>query len=64
MSKTEDDLKMVAGILQLLGKEEYDAPDILRKCNHVSDGYIYEDTPTFITLRCNKCGQHYDNPKI
>ncbi len=59
-SLDEDNDLMKHGISQLLGKEEYDAPTRSVICEHVSDGFIYEETPTFITRRCTKCGLHYD----
>ena len=58
----EDDERMLHGIQQLLGKEDYDPPERLIVCNHVSDGYVYEITPLYKTLRCSKCGIHYDVP--
>ena len=58
----DDDEVMLRGIKQLLGKEEYDPPEPIVEHEHVSDGYVYEVTPQFITLRCTKCGEHYDIP--
>jgi len=59
---SRDDDVMLKGIKQILGKEEYDPPEVVKECNHVSDGYIYEVTPLYVTLRCEKCGIHYDIP--
>lgn len=56
----DDDHILEKGIQQLLGKEEYDPPTRLLVCDHISDGFIYEETPVFTTLRCTKCGEHYD----
>ncbi len=55
----------LTGIQQMLGKEEFTTPpEVYRECVHESDGFIYEDTPVFITLMCTKCGLHYDQNKV
>lgn len=60
MSNLNDNEAMETGIKQLLGLEEYDAPEVWHECKHISDGFIYEQTPVFITLLCKRCGVHYD----
>ena len=56
---------MDKGIGALLKTGEYDPPEVMpAKCNHVSDGFIYDDTPIFVTLQCTKCGIQYDMSKI
>jgi len=49
------------GIDALLGKTEYDPGEVAKPpCKHISDGFIYDDTPVFVTLQCVKCGIQYD----
>ena len=53
---------LYSGINKILGKEEYDKPEIVKECiDHQSDGFIYDDEPNPIetTLRCKICGEHY-----
>lgn len=53
------------GISQLLGKEQYDKPEVVPEpCKHVSDGFVYDDTPIYMTLQCIKCGIQYDVSKL
>ena len=60
MSNKEDNDIMLHGIKQLLGKEDYPSGVLAVKCSHTSDGFIYEQTPMWTTLRCSTCGEHYD----
>jgi len=66
MSKVTNDYEQFrSGIDKLLGKEEYDKPEIINECTeHQSDGHIYDDEPNPIEtiLRCKVCGQHYTVP--
>lgn len=66
MDNVERDYELMGkGISALLGKAEYDPPEIApQQCVHVSDGFIYDDTPVFVTLQCTKCGIQYDMSKI
>lgn len=57
--------KMEHGIKALLGQEDYDAPEKVQPpCQHASDGFIYHETPVFVTLQCEKCGIQYDISKL
>lgn len=60
----KDNEVMEHGIKKLLGKEEYDAAEVLKVCNHISDGFVYDDTPVFVTLQCARCGIQYDMLKV
>jgi len=61
MSKESDDINgMEAGIKRLLGKERYDEEDARPECEHESDGFIYGETKTHVTLLCRLCGVHYE----
>ena len=56
---------MEKGIDALLGKAEYDAPELAGEpCKHVSDGFIYDDNAVFVTLGCVKCHIQYSISKI
>lgn len=56
---------MVEGILQILGRSPFPPPTkVTAPCQHESDGYIYDDTPTHILLTCSKCGEQYEKPKV
>lgn len=53
--------RMEHGAKALLKKEEYDPADKAPPpCAHVSDGFIYDDTPVYVTLQCVKCMIQYD----
>ena len=53
--------RMEHGINALLKKEEYaPAEKAPVPCKHISDGFVYDDTPIFITLQCVKCSIQYD----
>lgn len=55
---------MVEGILQILGRSPLPPPTVAgAPCSHESDGYIYDETPTYILLTCRKCGEQYEQPK-
>lgn len=56
----KDNEIMEHGIKKLLGKEKYDPAEILKVCIHISDGFVYDDTPVFTTLQCARCGIQYD----
>lgn len=60
MSHKEDYEQMSEGIQQLLGKKPYDPPERVRSCTHRSDGFVYEQTSMWTTLRCTTCGELYD----
>lgn len=63
MNKPEDYTILDKGIQQILGKEEYPEPELIKQCNHISDGFVYEETPFFYTTMCTKCREHYDIKK-
>ena len=55
---------MEKGIDQILGKIPYRSVERPASCVHESDGlnYAHKDITTFITTRCIKCGEYYDEP--
>jgi hypothetical protein len=56
---------MEKGIGALLGTLEYDAPEpVGEPCKHVSDGFVYDDNPVFVTLGCVKCHIQYNLSKL
>jgi hypothetical protein len=60
-SVVDDNNKVMEhGIKALLGKEEYDPAEKIKVCTHISDGFVYDDTPVFTTLQCARCGLQYD----
>lgn len=60
----KDNEVLERGIKQLLGKEAYDAAEKLKVCVHISDGFVYDDTPVFATLQCARCSLQYDVLKV
>lgn len=63
MSVKEDYEELLSGSRKILGIEEYDPGVKYVRCYHKSDGFIYEETPHWTTLRCITCGIHYDVDK-
>jgi len=59
MSKRDDDKEMLGGIEKLLNKD-YEERAPVAKCEHESDGFIYDESDTTITYKCAKCGINYE----
>jgi hypothetical protein len=54
---------MERGIKQLLGIDPYKSVDSSPVCEHRDDGFIYGETMTRRTLRCEECGMYYEEKK-
>ena len=56
---------MKDGIDKLLGKESYGPPVKSKSiCDHISDGFVYDDNAICTLLQCVKCGVQYEISKI
>lgn len=56
---------MEHGIKALLKQESYGEPELAGEpCKHISDGFVYEDNPIFVTMQCVKCRVQYDVSKL
>ena len=63
-NKLDNDSKdMEKGIDRLLGKVPYETRAPRNPCEHYDDGYVYGETVTRMTLRCEKCGEFYEEDK-
>ena len=62
MSSVDNEYEIMEhGIKALLKQEDYDpATRAPAPCAHISDGFVYDDTPIFTTLQCVKCSIQYD----
>lgn len=58
-----DNSGMENGIDQLLGLIPYKNFEVSAPCQHEDDGYIYGETMTKQTLRCENCGEYYEQRK-
>ena len=54
---------MLEGVEMILGKKPYKNFEIQKTCDHMDDGYEYGETPKKITLRCDICGEYYEQAK-
>jgi len=64
MANNQTDNKLMEnGVLQILKYKPFNNYPITEICNHEEDGYIYDETSRKITLRCIKCGIHYEQNK-
>jgi len=62
MSINTDQEAMTSGVKQLLGYMPYACVDSTPKCDHISDGFVYNDSQDGIhesTLKCDICGEFY-----
>jgi hypothetical protein len=51
---------MEEGIAQILGLKPFLNTAPTEKCEHEDDGHVYGETKNKVTLRCEKCGVHYE----
>lgn len=61
--ETTDNRKMLEGVEMLLGRIPYNNFEIQKECDHVDDGFEYGNTLKKVTLRCDKCGDYYEEAK-
>ena len=62
MENTDNKL-MLEGVEMILGLTPYNNFEIQEICDHMDDGYEYGETQKRITLRCDKCGEYYEQEK-
>jgi len=63
VTNTQENYAMEIGIDQLLGIKAYKNTPSSPRCLHVDDGFIYEDMQTRQVLRCEICGEYYEQRK-
>ena len=56
---------MLTGVSQILGFTPFNSIARPHTCEHEDDGYDYSEDPISrkIILRCDKCGEYYEEPR-
>lgn len=64
MTETDNDI-MMTGVNQILGITPFPNKEIEAPCKHEDDGYDYSEdiNSRKIVLRCDKCGEFYEEPR-